>query len=361
MLGGIYENTGKYGAKYIVKFPPNIFRRFESKKEAERFLNLLRYKKDIGEFDPREFKEQNIFLFENLALRFISLKRDIIKPSSLKKIEQNMNKAICYFQGMDVRKIEYAHIEDFLFNLKKTNGEPISSKTRANLKSTLHDFFTWLNKSKYIKELPEFPTFKVTMKKRKVIRKELQEQVLDEIYKRSFHLDPKIWFACKLLCTYPAIRPTELINLKEKHVDLQRRVLIFPNPKEGRPKEVPLLDEDVEIFKQFPKGLPNLFFFRHPNRKGCKAGQRYDEEFLHRKWWKPTCKELGIEGIGLYAGSKHSTVTDLRKQGLSPETIKKATMHTTSKAFDRYLITDTDDLLETYRKAKPKTKLIPTK
>jgi len=92
--------------------------------------------------------------------------------------------------------------------------------------------------------------------------------------------------------------------------------------------------------KTFPRELPDLYFFRHLKRKGRKAGQQYDEEFLHRKWWKKVSKELGIEGVGLYAGTKRSTVTDLKKQGCSPEEIKRATGHKTTKAFNRYLISN---------------------
>jgi len=53
---------------------------------------------------------------------------------------------------------------------------------------------------------------------------------------------------------------------------------------------------------------------------------------------------LGIDGVPLYRGTKHSTVTAMRRSGLSPEEIKRATGHATNKAFDRYLQVDEDDL-----------------
>ena len=51
--------------------------------------------------------------------------------------------------------------------------------------------------------------------------------------------------------------------------------------------------------------------------------------------------------MDLYGGTRHSKVTALRKQ-FSPEQIKAGTMHSTNKAFDRYLQIQTDDALSIY-------------
>ena len=53
------------------------------------------------------------------------------------------------------------------------------------------------------------------------------------------------------------------------------------------------------------------------------------------KWWARACENLGIEGVDLYGGTKHSTVTPLGKV-MSPEQIKHGTMHSTNEAFERY-------------------------
>jgi len=43
-----------------------------------------------------------------------------------------------------------------------------------------------------------------------------------------------------------------------------------------------------------------------------------------------------------------SSATDLRKY-LSPEQIKRATMHSTNKAFERYFQVQTEDILTAYK------------
>ena len=67
-----------------------------------------------------------------------------------------MNKAINAWGTVNVKSIGYAEIEDFLFSQK------VSDKTKANMKSCLHDFWQWLRKRKVLTlaQMPEFPEIK---------------------------------------------------------------------------------------------------------------------------------------------------------------------------------------------------------
>lgn len=63
------------------------------------------------------------------------------------------------------------------------------------------------------------------------------------------------------------------------------------------------------------------------------------------------CTNLGIEGVDLYGGTRHSSVRALRRYR-SPEEIKRAAMSETNKAFERYMGKDTDDdLRSVYRQS----------
>jgi len=73
----------------------------------------------------------------------------------------------------------------------------------------------------------------------------------------------------------------------------------------------------------YPKGI-----------KGCKAGQKFGEKYLYKKW-KKACENLKIKELDLYGGTRHTTATELSKL-LTPEQIKKGTLHSTNKAFERY-------------------------
>ncbi len=55
--------------------------------------------------------------------------------------------------------------------------------------------------------------------------------------------------------------------------------------------------------------------------------------------------------IDLYGGTRHSSTTALR-DNFTPGDIRRAgTLHTTNKAFDRYLQFNKNDALEIYKKA----------
>jgi hypothetical protein len=77
------------------------------------------------------------------------------------------------------------------------------------------------------------------------------------------------------------------------------------------------------------------FFRWDTGENGRKQGQSFGANYLYRLW-KKACKNLGIEDVDLYGGTRHSTMQYLRKQ-LCPEGVKRLSLHTTNKALDRYL------------------------
>ncbi len=74
--------------------------------------------------------------------------------------------------------------------------------------------------------------------------------------------------------------------------------------------------------------------------------------FIH-DWWVKACLNLGITGVDLYGGTRHSSAKALRNE-YSPEQIKKATMHSTNKAFERYFQIESNDLREMYESTRNK-------
>ena len=330
-------------AKFKVIFGRKVCKRFGTYKEAERFLDGLRYEVDKGTFDERDYKSDNPLSFENLAIKWLEYKQIEVRPGSFKNIRGFVNRAIAYWKGRNVKTIQYADLEDFFFSLQ------LSDKTKANARSCLHDFWKWLVKRKILKrdQFPEFPEISFELGFRKTIDKETQAQVLEEIKRISYHIDKKIWLGIKWLSTYISIRPLELINIQEKHIDRKAGFLFIPHPKEKKPKLVPLIDDDLEILESIPQGLPELFFFRHsPGISGCVPGQKFGPRYLY-KWWKKACDNLKIEGVDLYGGTRHSSVIALTDFA-TPEQIKAGTMHTTNKAFERYYQVRKSDLKSLY-------------
>ena len=317
--------------RFRVKFGRKTSRRFDNYKEAEKFLDGLRYEFDRGTFDTRDYQKGQPLGFQTLSEKWIAVKKKEIKPRSYNNLRNYMNKAGEAWGQQNIKAIGFGEIEDFLY------AQDVSDKTRSNMESCLHSFWEWLRKKNIIQrnQVPDFPEISFELGWRRTIDKETQQALLKEIFKISYKINPKIWLGIKWLCTYISIRPGELINIKERDIDKQSGHIFIPLPKENKPKVVPLLNEDIVILYSFPLNHPALPFFRHqPGISGVKADQIFGPRYLY-KWWKKACANLGVEGIDLYGGTRHSTALALREFA-TPEEMRQAFLQSTNKAFERY-------------------------
>lgn len=357
ICGGTFRDDGRKAltcprhpdqraSQFAVVFK-GIYRRFHDYDDAYRFLSGVRFKTDEGSFDRRDYQKDEPLGLANLSENWLKIKQETVRPKSYNNLDNYMARAGKYFGNRNIKTIGYAEIEDFLL------AQKVSDKTRSNMKSCLHDFWQWLRKRRVITlaEMPEFPEVPFELGFRATIAKDVQEAILDEIHRISYTVNPKIWLGIRWLCTYVSIRPGELISLTEGNIDLGNGYLFIPHPKEKKPKLVPLLEEDVEIIRTFPRGVPALPFFRHvAGISGTRENEPFGARYLY-KWWQKACSNLGVEGVDLYGGTRHSSAKALR-HFCSPEEIKRATMHSTNKAFERYFQMESDDLRTIYGKTR---------
>lgn len=92
------------------------------------------------------------------------------------------------------------------------------------------------------------------------------------------------------------------------------------------------MDDEIEV--------PAAPFFRHETGEKWR-GKAFGHDCLYRAW-KRACMRLGVKGVSLYPGTKHSTACGLREVA-TPEEIKAMTLHSTSAAFHRYFMTGGND------------------
>lgn len=346
MLGGIYENNGSKGSRYVVRFvtgEANITKRFADKAEAERFLTGLRYENDKGTFDAREYSKEKPLSFEKLSSQWLDKKRASVR--CYRNLVNHISYASKYFGDKNIKEIGFGDLEDFFDQLPSH----LSEKSKYNIRITLMSFWRWAVKRDRGQRdpimMPDFPEINYILGWRNTISLDVQDSIIDEVMKIS---EKKVWFAIRLLSTYPKIRPIELLNVKEKDIDLNIGLLRVEQNKGKKAKDklIKLLDEDMEIFKSFPRGLPDLYFFRH--EAGHNAGKRFGKDRLYANW-KRACKNLGIDGVDLYGGTKHSTVKAMR-QYFRPDEIQKATGIVSNTAFSRYYQEEFEDELKIYEK-----------
>jgi len=315
---------------FVLRYGKKITKRFDNYEAALQFLTGLRYQEGSGNLDFRDYQVKSKPLaFEKLAEQWLAAKKPQLKPGGWQSLKAIMSHAASAWTGMNIKAIQYYQVETFL------NALPFASKTKLNILNALKQFWKWAAKCHKIPPLTDWPELgKVEMAYRKTVSLDVQEAIINDI---KAHEPFRVWLAIRWLATYIMIRPSEMLSIPEGDIDRVRGLLIVRDTKERNTKVVPLTPTDQEIIRELPLAFnPAMPFFRHEGRRGhTKAGGRFSRQMLWAAW-KRACARLGVEGVDLYGGTKHSTAVGVR-QILGYEEVRKMTGHTTNKAFDRYI------------------------
>lgn len=323
------------------------YKRFDSIQAAEQFLNYLRYLYYHGGYDPRDYQADSPLAFKFLAEKWLEQKqKENIKPTTLGNLKKCIYRAVDYWNTKNIKSITDGEIEDFLYfdHRNARTGEPISDKTRAEIRSTLHQFFLWVCRREKI-QMPDIPTVKFDIGWRNIVDLDVQAEIIQKVWEISGHINPRIWLGISILSHNSNVRPGELIKVAEGDVMLGYGLIMVKYPKEGstaQGKQAVLWDDETEVIRSLPRALPDVPLFRHTaGQSGIVAGERFSRKVFNN-WWKRACEKLGIEDVTLYPGTKHSTMTAVSKI-LSPEQVRKGGSSHKSKAMERYIIPSSHD------------------
>lgn len=331
----------------LVRFGRGHSKRFKTVNEAERHLNYLRVQTDNGSYDPRGWQKNQPLAFGNLRRQYIQIKRkESLSKKHVDRLEFILNRAGKTWDTMSIKDIAEGEIEDFI-----NADHGVGQKTLSNWKGALTGFWKWVvrrEKRKSGLEMPEFPHIRFELGWRNIVDVETQQAIINEIRRLTWDINPRIYLGIKLLSLYPKIPPGEMRNVQEGHINLKERWIVFPQPKEKKPKFIHLLPEHCELISSVwePRGLPHMYFFRHVlSRSGVIKDEQFGQKLFYY-WWRKACRNLKIEGVDLYGGTKHSTVTALgTKLTPEPEQIQRGATGHASDAFKRYMLPDKNEAI----------------
>lgn len=321
--------------RYIVKVGKNK-KRFTSYSGAESMLKLW----ERGNIGPSPLG------LVALSLQYLHRKKVRVSTKHHRNVSNDMGKLVAHFGDIPIHKLTYAELDDFFFPVHDDHVlTGLASKTIYNIRSTVNDFFTWLIDREIIGSKPRIPQVKYELGWRKLIDRDTQIRIINRIALDC--KNPRVAIAIRWLATYINIRPGELVQIRWGDVDLKLGTVTVPArvTKERRNKIIHLCRGDIKDLEGLGLNFPSSFLFCHAH--GGKFGHNYLYE-----WWKRACKKLKVVGVDLYGGTRHSTVTYLRGEGFSPEEIRRASMHSTNKAFERYLQKSADEVTPIYDAAR---------
>ena len=167
-----------------------------------------------------------------------------------------------------------------------------------------------------------------------------QRAIIEQVRDLTEEINPKVWFGIDLLATYVNLRPGDLLKIKEKDIDTDYGVITihYPTKSRNKIKTVRLIPDHTDYFREmqdrFP-AVPELKFFRHHGGiKSVRQNQPFGAKYF-KKWWDRACEKLGVTGLDLYGGTRHTSTTEIARRG-GTQNAREASSHETNYAFDRY-------------------------
>jgi integrase len=308
-------------------------------------------------FEPSKYIASDIkkYLFENLIKQWLELKeRSDLSPSYIPKLKQFEKDYFQFFKGQDIRDLRTSHIHDFFYQLP----ENLSSKTKKNIISALHGFFSWLTKMEYIEKMPVFPTIKIEQPDWKWLDVDIQGDILLAIPESDRYI--------YLFLALHGCRPSEARALKVKDIDFSHNAvnikrtftgksgnMIAEHTKTKRQRTIPINTEMLEVFKYLCKDkLPEAFVFINP-----RTGKPYAKS-TYQEVWQSACEAVGLK-ISSYEGLRHSFASQRVSRGIDIYLISKVLGHSDIRTTQRYSHTNLDALksimsIETVTRLSPR-------
>ncbi len=158
--------------------------------------------------------------------------------------------------------------------------------------------------------------------------------------------NPILGFVVRI-ALYTGMRHGEIINLTEKQVDLQRRLVFLQKTKNGTARTVPL---SVRATREFSKALGNpkrhknsdLIFPGNKSRSGCDVIMR--RPYTTNQEWRKAVQAAGLTDFRFH-DLRHEAVSRLVEMGLSDQEVSAISGHKTMQMVRRYTHLRAEDLV----------------
>lgn len=360
--GGTFRYDGRRGdlfcekcdtrtsGTYIVRMGKKHFRSFgRDIRKAEQHLSYIRCQlgdpDQFGRYDERDWRKNNPLGLFSLGQDWVKKKEGTRPPltkTRMGMIKTSIDRLTAYMGDRNIKTITDRDLEKFYSADHNKINHPdklISSKTLFDICNTLNEFFAWAANVAGC-EAPRFRDIGYEYNETEPITFQQQQSIISWL--KNNCPEPMIVWVIRTLCRNPNVRPGELIELQWKDIDLISGVLYIHKRKSRRklkrgalkPKLIFVEGDQLDYLNSLKyDDLNDHLFVYTVKRSGVKIGQRIHSKVLNI-WFKKAGKALGINTY-LYAGTKHTTTTELRKQFNRQAVMDYGSGHR-SDAFDHY-------------------------
>jgi len=302
-------------------YEPNGTRRrefFDKLSDAKKAQAIIRA--DILRNEYR-LKGEKKLRFEEFAREFgerrtkgkrRACRRDPLKPARLKE-DSRLDHLTDYFRGMYLSKITRRQVEDY----RSTRLEAQTYRKRTIKPRSINREIALLrrmfNEAVEYGYLDNNPASRIKMfdepKKELVIP---SNDELDNLIRAAApHLRPII-----ILAVQTGMRQGEILNLRWRDVDLEKRSIYLSKTKSGKPRRVPLTDFVVDILGRLKSASEHIFLNPDTGRPiQCL-----------RTGYTAACRRAGFKDFTFH-DLRHCTVSYLLGRGVDPVTVSQIVGH----------------------------------
>lgn len=295
-----------------------------SRDSIQSFLDYLKYQKRYSTHTIRSYQDDLVQF-----LRFVEMQ----------------------FEDVSLTAIGYNHVRSWLASIKENE---ISSKTINRKISSLKSFFKYLVKTSVLDQTPM--TRIVTPKNSKRLPDFIQEGDAGKLIGALKNTEDWKSLNTKMLITLfytTGVRLSELVNLKESHVDFGKRQIKVLG-KGNKERIIPISQEIVAMIKDYEQQKKKVFELTENTllvtEKGKKMYSKYPY-LLVKSFLTSEVKTLNKKSPHVL---RHSFATHLSNKGADLNAIKELLGHSSLAATQVYTHNTIEKLKNVYKKAHPK-------
>ena len=238
-----------------------------------------------------------------------------------------------FLAGYSVNEIDYGILEDWSLWLADRG---LSAKTRRNVMGGFRSFLGWLHKRGAVREIPEFPLPRAQEHEPRILSIEDQDRILSAIPLA----ERGIFLALALLGIRPGEgRALDASDFRDGWLMIDKATkgpeagAVIRGTKTGKGKRIPAGEALVGWIESQVDGSTRLQ--RAPLFVNPRTGRRWSHWALRDRWIR-AAKSVGIQGVRLYEGTKHTMATDAVRRGVSERALQAFLGHSDARSTRRY-------------------------
>lgn len=293
---------------------------------AERCLTLMRSDQENKTFNIEKYTQRASEIVPYLE-KWLETVKETMTPATYRDYRSSIKNHLKPFFNanpeLQLHDLQYDVLMRLVGSIKR------SGKGKLNVMYCLHACLVYARESNRIFTMPKFPkrsVYQIVDPPVKWLSSERQKAVLDAI---PLEHQPIFWWL-----KYHLRRPSEAMALLKE--DFNGEVftvcrgfsakIAVNRTKTGKVHIVPMVSAflphlKAEEAKQKKYGIISPYLFVNPSSR--KKGKHYTLTFLE-KLWNKVCESIG-EDIHLYAGTKHSTASQMiNEMGYSESQLQMA-------------------------------------